>query len=91
MEIGKFVPPIFHPNVYPSGAICSSLLNEEGEGGWFPSFSHTHILLTLQQMLHYPNPNASAPNIEAHNLFKNNKREYKLRILAEAKKYSIYK
>ena len=55
MEIGKFVPPIFHPD-----------------------------------MLHNPNPNASAPNIEAYSLFKNNKREYQLRVLAEAQKYSIY-
>lgn len=25
----KFVPPLFHPNVYPSGTICLSILNEE--------------------------------------------------------------
>jgi ubiquitin-conjugating enzyme E2 I len=22
----KFVPPLFHPNVYPSGTVCLSLL-----------------------------------------------------------------
>ena len=25
----KFVPPLFHPNVYPSGTICLSILNED--------------------------------------------------------------
>ena len=29
----KFVPPLFHPNVYPSGTICLSILNEEE--GWY--------------------------------------------------------
>ena len=86
MEIGKFVPPIFHPNVYSSGFICSSLLNENE--GWRPAITHKQILLALQEMLHDPNPKRSAPNIEAYRLFKNNKREYKLRVLAEAKKYS---
>ena len=28
----KFKPPLFHPNVYPSGTICLSILNEEQ--GW---------------------------------------------------------
>jgi ubiquitin-conjugating enzyme E2 I len=25
----KFVPPLFHPNVYPSGQICLSILDED--------------------------------------------------------------
>ena len=29
MLIGKFVPPLFHPNVYPSGTVCLSILDEE--------------------------------------------------------------
>ena len=85
--IGKFNPPIFHPNVYSSGAICSSLLNEI-KCGWSPSCTHKLLLLALQEMLHDPNPKPSAPNIEAYRLFKNDKREYKRRVLAQAKKYS---
>ena len=27
--IGRFVPPLFHPNVYPSGTVCLSIPNEE--------------------------------------------------------------
>ena len=35
--IGKFVPPLFHPNVYPSGTVCLSILNEEE--GWKPAIT----------------------------------------------------
>ena len=34
---GKFEPPLFHPNVYPSGTICLSILNEEK--AWKPAIS----------------------------------------------------
>jgi ubiquitin-protein ligase len=33
--LGKFEPPIFHPNVYPSGTVCLSLLDEEKD--WRPA------------------------------------------------------
>jgi len=33
----KFVPPLFHPNVYPSGTICLSILNEEED--WRPGIT----------------------------------------------------
>ena len=32
---GKFEPPIFHPNVYPSGTVCLSLLDEDKD--WRPA------------------------------------------------------
>ncbi|XP_055752910.1 uncharacterized protein LOC129832864 isoform X1 [Salvelinus fontinalis] len=43
----KFEPPIFHPNVYPSGTVCLSILEEEKD--WRPAITikqahtHTHI------------------------------------------------
>ena len=33
----KFVPPLFHPNIYPSGAVCLSILNEEED--WRPAIT----------------------------------------------------
>uniref|UniRef100_A0AAZ3RG76 UBC core domain-containing protein n=1 Tax=Oncorhynchus tshawytscha TaxID=74940 RepID=A0AAZ3RG76_ONCTS len=40
----KFEPPIFHPNVYPSGTVCLSILEEEKD--WRPAITikqaHTH-------------------------------------------------
>lgn len=34
---GKFTPPLFHPNVYPSGTICLSILDEEK--AWKPAIT----------------------------------------------------
>lgn len=34
---GKFEPPLFHPNVYPSGTVCLSLLDEEKD--WRPAIT----------------------------------------------------
>lgn len=34
---GKFEPPIFHPNVYPSGTVCLSILEEEKD--WRPAIT----------------------------------------------------
>ncbi len=34
---GKFVPPLFHPNVYPSGTVCLSILDEEKS--WKPAIT----------------------------------------------------
>lgn len=34
---GKFDPPLFHPNVYPSGTVCLSLLDEDKD--WRPTVS----------------------------------------------------
>ena len=33
----KFVPPLFHPNIYPSGTVCLSILDEDGD--WRPSLT----------------------------------------------------
>lgn len=79
----KFTPPLFHPNVYPSGTICLSILNEEE--GWRPAISVKQILLGIQDLLDDPNPNSPAQS-EAYNLFINNKTEYKQRVRQEAKK-----
>ena len=42
-SIGKFEPPIFHPNVYPSGTVCLSLLDEDKD--WRPA-------VTIKQVEH---------------------------------------
>lgn len=34
---GKFSPPLFHPNVYPSGTVCLSILDEEKS--WKPAIT----------------------------------------------------
>lgn len=42
----KFVPPLFHPNVYPSGTVCLSLLDEEKD--WRPAITIKQLLLGIQ-------------------------------------------
>ena len=81
--IGKFVPPLFHPNVYPSGTICLSILNEEE--GWRPAITIKQILMGIQDLLDEPNPDSPAQS-EAYQLFQSNKEAYKKRVRMEARK-----
>lgn len=39
---GKFEPPLFHPNVYPSGTVCLSLLDENKD--WRPAITIKQVL-----------------------------------------------
>jgi ubiquitin-conjugating enzyme E2 I len=82
-DAGKFVPPLFHPNVYPSGTICLSILNEEE--GWRPAITIKQVLIGIQDLLDDPNPDSPAQS-EAFQLFQNNKSEYKRRVQQEARK-----
>ncbi|KAJ1458267.1 E2 ubiquitin-conjugating-like enzyme [Pelagophyceae sp. CCMP2097] len=77
----KFSPPLFHPNVYPSGTICLSILNEEE--GWRPAITIKQMLLGVQDLLDTPNPDSPAQS-EAYQLFVNNKVEYKKRVRQES-------
>ena len=81
---GKFTPPLFHPNVYPSGTICLSILNEEE--GWRPAINIKQILLGIQDLLDEPNPDSPAQS-EAYNLYVRNRPAYRKRIQQEARKF----
>jgi ubiquitin-protein ligase len=41
--LGKFTPPLFHPNVYPSGTVCLSILDEEKS--WKPAITIKQVRL----------------------------------------------
>jgi len=45
----KFSPVIFHPNIYPSGTVCLSILDAEKD--WRPSITVKDILLGIQNLL----------------------------------------
>ncbi|CAO3631709.1 unnamed protein product [Cunninghamella blakesleeana] len=79
----KFVPPLFHPNVYPSGTVCLSILNEDE--GWKPAITIKQILTGIQDLLNDPNPESPA-QADAYNEFKKNKKEYERKILEQAAK-----
>ena len=54
----RFEPPLFHPNVYPSGTVCLSLLDEEKD--WRPAvtikqvrFDYCEHSWTVQRNVHH--------------------------------------
>eukprot|EP00127_Corallochytrium_limacisporum_P003219 Clim_evm68s147 gene=Clim_evmTU68s147 len=79
----KFTPPLFHPNVYPSGTVCLSLLDADKD--WKPAITVKQILLGIQALLTEPNPNDPA-QADAYQAFRDNPEEYKRRVRAEAVK-----
>lgn len=68
-----FSPPLFHPNVYPSGTVCLSILAEEKD--WKPSLTVKQVLLGIQDLLNEPNPDDPAQE-EPIKLFRNDKAQY---------------
>lgn len=77
----KFTPVLFHPNVYPSGTICLSILNEDK--GWKPSITIKQLLIGIQDLLDNPNPDDPAQK-EPYLAFKNDRTEYNQRVRAQA-------
>lgn len=45
----QFEQGFYHPNVYPSGTVCLSILNDEQ--AWRPTLTLTQILLGVQELL----------------------------------------
>jgi ubiquitin-conjugating enzyme E2 I len=78
----KFTPPLFHPNVYPSGTVCLSILNEEE--GWKPAITIREILLGIQSLLDEPNPESPA-QADAFNLFKKDRQAYEKKVRSVVK------
>jgi ubiquitin-conjugating enzyme E2 G1 len=80
----KFITQLFHPNVYPDGKVCISILHEGiDEYGyenlserWNPSQSVNSILISILSILLSPNFESPA-NVDASNLWKNNYDAYK--------------
>jgi ubiquitin-conjugating enzyme E2 I len=75
----RFNPPLFHPNVYPSGTVCLSILNEEE--GWKPAITIKEILLGIQALLNEPNLESPA-QAPAFQLFKKDRVAYDRKIRA---------
>jgi len=76
-----FTPPLFHPNVYPSGTVCLSILNEEKD--WKPAITVRQVLLGIQDLLDDPNINDPAQE-EPFRLFRTDKAQYKKKVRAQA-------
>lgn len=71
----KFVSTMFHPNVYATGELCLDILQNR----WSPTYDVAAILTSIQSLLNDPNTSSPA-NVEASNLYKDNRREYTKRV-----------
>ena len=80
-----FNPPIFHPNIYPSGEVCLSILGPD----WDPSISLKGILTSIQILLNEPNPSSPA-NLKAFISFTENPEEYSGKIQDLCKKMPFH-
>jgi len=80
----QFKPPLFHPNVYPSGTICLSILDEDK--GWKPGITVKQILLGIQALLTEPNIKDPAQQ-EAFDLYRENRDDYNEEIRKQALKF----
>ena len=83
----KFITKIPHPNIYPDGKVCISILHdgvdefnyEDISERWNPSHSVNSIIMSVISML--SNPNIESPaNLDIAILYRNNYNEYKKKI-----------
>lgn len=82
----QFRPPLFHPNIFPSGTVCLSILNEDKD--WRPSITIKSILLGIQELL--DNPNLADPaQSEPYQLLSKDPAAYAARVREEVKKYML--
>jgi ubiquitin-conjugating enzyme E2 A len=87
----KFISQMFHPNVYGTGELCLDILQNR----WSPTYDVAAILTSIQRYVTLSSelrillikgsllndPNTSSPaNVEASNLYKENRKEYSKRV-----------
>ncbi|UKZ72788.1 hypothetical protein TrVFT333_000424 [Trichoderma virens FT-333] len=80
----KFLADMWHPNVYPSGLVCISILHPPGDDPnhyehaserWSPIQSVEKILISVMSMLAEPNDESPA-NVEAAKMWRERRDEY---------------
>jgi len=80
----KFVTDLFHPNIYPDGRVCISILHAPGEDPmgyetsaerWSPVQSVEKILLSVVSMLAEPN-DESAANVDASKMWRDDRDKF---------------
>mmetsp|Transcript_10901 Transcript_10901/g.26697 ORF Transcript_10901/g.26697 Transcript_10901/m.26697 type:complete len:170 (-) Transcript_10901:437-946(-) len=85
----KFVTPIWHPNVYPNGDVCISILHEPGEDAtnpqesaamrWNPCHTVETIVISVISMLSDPTDESPA-NIDAAKEFREDYAQFKKKV-----------
>ena len=81
----QFVSDMFHPNVYPDGRVCISILHAPGEDPlgyesiserWSPVQSIEKVLLSVVSMLAEPNDESGA-NVDAAKMWREDREQFK--------------
>jgi ubiquitin-conjugating enzyme E2 A len=90
----KFISQMFHPNVYGTGELCLDILQNRWSPTYDVAAILTSIqryvrggvcelwrmhMLTMHSLLNDPNTSSPA-NVEASNLYKENRKEYTKRV-----------
>jgi len=81
----SFPKNFFHPNIYPSGTVCLSILNEEAD--WRPTIGVKQILLGIQELLTNPN-DADPAQTNAFDMYISDREKYDEKIKKQAVKYN---
>ncbi|KAF2437054.1 ubiquitin-conjugating enzyme [Tothia fuscella] len=80
----KFTCDMWHPNVYPNGMVCISILHAPGDDQfgyekaserWSPIQSVEKILISVMSMLAEPNDESPA-NVDAARMWRERREEY---------------
>ena len=90
----KFVTPVWHPNVYPDGKVCISILHNPGDDPmgyeqanerWSPVQTVETIMLSIISMLSSPNDESPA-NIDAAKQFREDHAGFRKRVASCVRK-----
>jgi len=80
----RFTSKIFHPNIYPDGKVCISILHPPGDDPlgyeksserWSPVQSVEKILLSVMSMIAEPNINSPA-NVDAAKMWRDDREKF---------------
>ena len=80
----RFPAGFFHPNVYPSGTVCLSLVDADKD--WKSAITVKQILLGVQDLLNNPNPKSPAQE-DAYRVFMKDKEQYQRKVKEQAARY----
>ena len=72
----------YHPNIYPSGTVCLSILNEEE--GWSPSITLKQILLGMTGFVERSESKSPAQS-PAHVMYTQDRTEYNRLVKEQSK------
>ncbi|CAL6103907.1 Ubiquitin-conjugating_enzyme [Hexamita inflata] len=80
----QFEQMLPHPNIYPSGSVCLSLINPQQ--GWKPQITIKDVLVGIQMLLNEPNLDSPAQQ-DAFDTLKRNRKLYEDNIVNFCKQH----